>query len=558
MTIDVEKILRRQSDLESRRANFDSHWQDVQDFILPQSVGFVSQGAAGVKVLDRVFDPTPIAACEHFAAATQSLIVPAHEQYQKLVTTDKDLMDDYDVADWCDDTTERMFRARYAPRAQFPQAVGEGFLAYGAFGNAVVNIEDARGEHMIYRTGHPREFYFTENHYGVIDTMHRKYQLRAEAAVACFKERGDQPLPREILTAAEKAPDTLFDFIQVVTPRGEIGYEKHDAPPMHRFASCTVSVTGRAMVRKRGYRTFPYAIARYATTSGETYGRGPGMTALPHVKTLNEMVKTLLRSGQKAVDPPVMLADEGALQAFQLRPGALNRSAVTADGKPLVLPFITGAKLEFGLEFVQDLRSQIYSIFKVDLFRILVDKPGDITATEALIRAQEKGALLAPIGQRAQADFVGAITRRELDILEAAGALRPMPPALRAAGGAAALKIEHASPLQIAQKQQKGHAIQVFLEQATALGAAMAADPNLSDIIDDGEVLRELRDISGAPQKIVRRPEETAARRAQKAQTADAAVALAAAEQSGKAAKDWSTAQAQAAQAPSSPLMPSP
>ena len=41
------------------------------------------------------------------------------------------------------------------------------------------------------------------------------------------------------------------------------------------------------MLDEGGYRTFPYAISRYVTAPGETYGRSPAMLALPSIKTLN-------------------------------------------------------------------------------------------------------------------------------------------------------------------------------------------------------------------------------------------------------------------------------
>jgi hypothetical protein len=539
MSLDPEFLLRRQNELEGQRANFDTHWQEVQDFVLPQSLGFITQTTPGQKKMERVFDSTPITANEHFAAAMQSMLTPATERWHKIVPIDQELEDDYEVTAWCDEVTNVVFRSRYAPRAQFGQAIGEGFLAFGAFGNAVVLIEDRRGEHLVYRAGHPKEYYFVENEWGVVDTMHRKFRMSAANLAAQF---GVDVLPEGIRVDATRKPDQLYDVLHVVTPRDRGGYGPREAPGM-AFASCYVAIAGKKELRRSGYRSFPYAIGRYQTTAGEVYGRGPGMTALPDIKTLNEMMKTILRAGQKVVDPPVLLQDGGALGAFQLRTGALNRGYVNADGKPLAHPFVSGARLDIGLEMVQDVRRRIDAVFKVDLFRILVDKPTNMTATEALIRAQEKGALLAPTGQRTQGEFLGGMVARELDILRTAGQLPSMPDALMQRGGASAIKVEFSAPINQAQKAQKGVAINTFL---SALETYAAIDPSVMDNVDADEVVREMRDVAGAPQKIIRPPKDVEALRAKKQEQADMANAIAAAEQTGAAAKDWATAQATA------------
>lgn len=139
----------------------------------------------------------------------------------------------------------------------------------------------------------------------------------------------------------------------------------------------------------------PYCIARYYKSPGETYGRGPGMTALPDMKVLNEMNKETLIGAQLANRPPVLVADDGALDAFSLVPGSINSGAVSAQGNPLAVPFNTGAQPQLGLEMMDQKRQLINDIFLVTLFQILVQNP-NMTATEAMLRAQEKGQLLAP------------------------------------------------------------------------------------------------------------------------------------------------------------------
>jgi hypothetical protein len=139
------------------------------------------------------------------------------------------------------------------------------------------------------------------------------------------------------------------------------------------------------------------------------------------------MAKTILRAGQMVVAPPIMLTDDASLQAFDVRSNALNHGYVDSNGRPLAIPFQSGAKLEIGVDLMDKDREAINDAFLVTLFRILVDEP-QITATEAMLRAQEKGQLLAPTMGRMQAELLGPMVERELDILSMNGALPPMPP----------------------------------------------------------------------------------------------------------------------------------
>ena len=138
------------------------------------------------------------------------------------------------------------------------------------------------------------------------------------------------------------------------------------------------------------------------------------MNVLPDIKMLNEMSKTVMRAAHMVTAPPIMLSDDGALQQFNLRPNALNFGAVDDQGRPRAIPFQSGGRVDIGLDMMNQRREIINDAFFVTLFRILVEEP-QITATEAMLRAQEKGQLLAPTMGRMQTELLGPCVERELD-----------------------------------------------------------------------------------------------------------------------------------------------
>jgi hypothetical protein len=297
-------------------------------------------------------------------------------------------------------------------------------------------------------------------------------------------------------------------------------------------------------VQRGGYFTMPYVVSRFTTAPREIYGRSPAITVLSTLNGVNEMQKTLLRAAQKAVDPPLMAMDDDELRGFNLRAGAINYGGLDAQGNERVKPLATGANMTIGLEMIQAERDVINNAFFVTLFQVLVENP-QMTATEALIRAQEKGELLAPALGRQQTDQLGPQIARELDILNRAGKLPDMPDVMKEAGGF--VEIEYTSPLNILQKAGDGVAI---LRTIEALTGPAQYDPSALKVINWERTGRKIAEANGMPADCMNTPEEVAENQAQAQQQDQAAQMIAAAPALGKTALDISKAQAMAQNSP--------
>jgi hypothetical protein len=270
------------------------------------------------------------------------------------------------------------------------------------------------------------------------------------------------------------------------------------------------------------------------------------MTVLADIKSVNEMQKTLLRTGQKIADPPLLLSDDGALTAFNMSPSANNYGALGPNGEELVRPLQIGANLPITLEMQQQTRKGINDAFLVTLFQILVESPA-MTATEAMLRAQEKGALLAPTMGRQQSEMLGPLIHAELDILAQSGALPPPPQEMR--GHPEPFEIDYASPLTRAQQADDGVGILRTLEQA---GVLVQSDPAAALIFQGkgAEIIRKLADINGMPATLLNTPQEVEALKAQAAQASQLQALLQAAPVAAGAAKNLAQAQALAGASP--------
>jgi hypothetical protein len=544
----VDDIIRRQEKMSTDRATFDQHWREIAERILPRSDLFQTNRQPGDKHTERVFDATANLALERFAAAMESMLTPRTQKWHRLRTGVPAIDDQQEVKEYLDAVTQILFSVRYAPKANFASQANEAFMSLGAFGTGGVYIDEAVGGGIRYRSVHLSELYIAENFQGVIDTVYRKFQMTARQVMQRTMLKGPmrwkpEDIPQKIKDAAEKFPEQMFDFLHAVQPNDDVKYGRKDYKGM-LFSSCYISLDGRQMVHEGGYRTMPYAVGRYVTSPKEIYGRSPAMTVLPDIKMLNEMSKTVIRAAHKIVDPPLLLQEDGALQAFDMRPSALNFGGVNEQGQQLVHPLITNARIDIGEAMMDQRRKVINDAFLVTLFQILVDAP-QMTATEAMLRAQEKGALLAPTMGRQQSEFLGPMIEREIDILAKAGALPPMPQTLMDMGGI--VEIEYVSPLNRAQRSEDGVAILRTLESLASLAQI---NPKVLDLFDPIETARELADINGVPAKIMRSPEQLAQKEAEETQQSQAAALLQAAPVVSSSAKDLAQVAALASAAP--------
>ena len=535
----AEQIMSRLDTIDAARGNWEALWREIARLILPRNDYFNSSRSEGDKNTQLQFDSTGAIALDRFAAAVASMITPGTQTWHGLTVQDDELAENPEVQAYLEECVKILFRVRYSPAANFASQVNETYLSVGAFGTGCLFTDELPGRGIRYRSIHLGEIHIAENHQGQIDTVFRKFKLTARQAKQRFIN-----CPERITEAAAVKPDQKFEFVHAVYPREHVQHGRLDYHGMP-IESCYVSVEAMQVIEEGGYRTFPYAVPRYLTGPKEVYGRSPASTVLADIKMVNEMNKTMIRSAHLAVQPPILVSDDGALQAFNLRPNALNFGGLDDQGRPRAAPFNNGARVDFGLEIMDQPRKVINDAFLVSLFQILVESP-QMTATEAMLRAQEKGELLAPSMGRMQSDLLGPTIERELDIIGRAGLLPPMPDALAERGGE--VHIEYQSPLNRAQRSTEGVAISRTLEALTPLAQI---DPTVLDIFDSEEIARVLADINGMPAKTLRTKETLDAMKQARASSQQAQQLLAAAPVAASTAKDLAAAQATAASSPS-------
>lgn len=515
------ELLREFTQIETRRGIWEQHWEEVARKVLPYySTSFYRQGnmVPGVKRSQDQYDVTANAALWKFAAAMESMLTPANNKWHKLRHPDMNLMKRRDVQLWFDQVNDAMFHYRYSPHSGFQANQHDGYVSLGAFGTSCLftdehkNPLDPRMRGLRYRNVHLGELFFATNFQGQVDTVYRRFKMTLRQ----IEQKWPNQLPDTYKSQLKDKSENEVQIIHIVKPNPDFDPRSLNSKA-YRYASYYILREATHLLHQGGYRCMPYGVARYLTAPNELYGRSPAMNVLPSINVLNEQKKTLLKQGHRAVDPVLLAHDDGILDGFSLKPGAVNYGGVTSDGRPLVHALPVG-NVAVGKEMMDDERYAINDAFLVTLFQILVQTP-QMTATEVLERAREKGALLSPTMGRFQSESIGPMIEREFDLLMWQGLIPPPPPALVEAG--AEYKVEYDAPLNRAMRADEAAGTMRTFQWAAEI-AATTQDPSVMDFFDTDAIIPELMAINGAPYRFMRDAQQVAQLRAarQEAQAA--------------------------------------
>lgn len=513
----VNDVMQEFSQLQLMRNTFAGHWEEVAELIYPEYRNTFFYGNfnwPGQKKTDRQVDASGMMALHRFAAICDSLLTPRNMQWHQLEANDPYVMKDRDTRLWFEDTTRRLFKARYAPLANFSSQNQGVYHQLGAFGTGGLFIDQldsrqfGRQRGMRYRAIPLGELFLRENHQGQVDGFIRWFKLTARQARQWF---GEEYMPAPLMAALEMQSEYPYNFLHCVKPRDDYDPDRLDARGKP-WTSHYVSIEGRCLVAPEGgYRTFPLPASRYTQAPGEVYGRSPAMMVLPALKTLNAEKRVFLKQGHRAADPVLLTADDGILDP-NIAPGAINKGGVSSDGR-LLMQVLPSGEIQITEKMMGEEKSLINDAFLVTLFQILTETP-QMTATEVIERTNEKGILLAPTMGRQQSEYLGSVIPRELDLMSQMQLLMPMPPRLREAQGE--YQVVYTSPLSRAAKAQEVAGFMRTIEYLREI-AAVTQDMSVFDPVDFDASTPEIAQIQGVPERWMAGPKAIAVKRQQRA-----------------------------------------
>ena len=498
----AKQLLKRFDRLKSNRQNWESHWQEVADYMQPRKADVTKTRSKGDKRTELIFDSSPLQAVELLASSLHGMLTNPSTTWFSLRFKGGEFEDNDEAKAWLEDSTEVMYTA--FNKSNFQQEIFELYHDLITFGTAAMFIEDDEEDTLKFSTRHINEMYISENDKGRIDTIFRKFRLTARAAIQKFGAN----VSDNIVNVNRKDPYEEIEILHAIYPRSDFNPKKQDKANMP-FESVYLEAGTGDELSVSGFKEFPFVVPRYLKASHEIYGRSPAMTALPDVKMLNEMSKTTIKSAQKQVDPPLLVPDDGFILPVRTVPGGLN--FYRAGTRDRIETLNIGANTPLGLNMEEQRRNSIRNAFYVN--QLMMQNGPQMTATEVIQRNEEKMRLLGPVLGRLQSELLKPLIDRSFAILMRKN-LFPNPPEFLSGQD---IEIEYVSPL---AKAQKSTELSSIMRAVEILGSLSNVAP-VFDHINMDKLVRHLTSIVGVPQKILKPQAELNAERQEAAAQAE-------------------------------------
>ena len=495
-------LMKRFGSLKTYRSNWESHWQEIGDFVAPNKGNITKKRTHGDKNTERIFDGTAQFAAELMASSMHGMLTNSGTPWFSLRYTDDEFETDDTSKEWLEAATDTMYVE--IGRSNFHEAINELYFDLVTFGTAVMFVDTDKEGTLRFSTRHISECYVSEDEFGRVDTVFREFKMPARAAVAQF---GEENITQRLLKKSQDDPYEMVELLHVVMPRYERDTVKIDAKNKP-VASIYLDPGDKKIISESGFDEFPYMVPRFRKASYENgYGRSPAMTALADIKMLNEMSKAVIQAAQLQIHPPLLVPDDGFILPVRTVPGGLNfyRSGTRDRIEPLNI----GANNPLGENQLEQRRTAIRAAFYVDQL-VTGNRPG-MTATEVIQKSTEKMRILAPLTGRLQSELLRPLIDRIFNLITKKKGFAPAPETM--AGNE--IDIEYVSPLAKAQRQGD---IQASLELFQFLAPLMQVDPNVVDFLDVDGLAKHIIKTTGVPASVVRGAEEVAAIREQKQQ----------------------------------------
>ena len=497
----AKKLLSRFDRLKTQRQNWESHWQEVADYMQPRKADVTKTRSKGDKRTELIFDSSPLQSVELLAASLHGMMTNPSTPWFSLKFKNGGMEGEDEAKEWLESTTEIMYSV--FNKSNFQQEIFELYHDLITFGTAAMFIEEDDEDDLKFSTRHINEMYISENDKGRIDTVFRKFRISARAAIQKFKT-----VSTNIAVIAKKDPYEEVEILHAVYPRSDFNPVKQDKENMP-FESVYLDADSGDELSVSGFKEFPFVVPRYLKASHEIYGRSPAMTALPDVKMLNEMSKTTIKSAQKQVDPPLLVPDDGFILPVRTVPGGLN--FYRAGTRDRIETLNIGANTPLGLNMEEQRRNSIRNAFYVN--QLMMQNGPQMTATEVIQRNEEKMRLLGPVLGRLQSELLKPLIDRSFAILMRKN-LFPNPPEFLSGQD---IEIEYVSPL---AKAQKSTELSSIMRAVEILGSLSNVAP-VFDHINMDKLVRHLTSIVGVPQKILKPQAELNAERQEAAAQAE-------------------------------------
>lgn len=540
-----QRMLARKAALWNDRSSYDSHAQEISDFLLPRAARFYGEdkNRGGADHYNSIIDETGTQAHGVLEAGLMAGMTSPARPWVKLATPDRDLMEFAPVKTWLSKVTLKMLTI--FSKSNTYRAFRSTYGQLGAFGAGADIVVD-NYENVLHN--YPQvfgQYAIGLNHLGMADTI---YRTMSKTVGQLVEEFGRDNCSQTVRNMWDRGNfDASVPVLHAIEPRRDRDYRKHDAKNM-AFKSCYLELGRdgeRQYLRESGFKEFPAICPRWLVDGDDTYAsRWPAAIALGSIKQLQQEQLKKSTAIDYQVEPPLQVPIAYKNQDLDRLPGGVMYVDMANPTGGIRSAYEVSLNLQHVLLDIQDVRQRIDKSFFVDLFKMLAnDTRSNVTAREIAERHEEKLLMLGPVLESLHTEMLQPFVEITFAKMLRAGLFAPgtalePPPELQGQD----LDIEFVSTLAQAQRAVGTASVDRLIGTIASISGIK---PEVLDKLDADQVVDAYSDMLGVDPSLIVADDKVALirkGRAQQQQAAQMAAMAPAMKDMASAAKDVSQA----------------
>lgn len=382
--------------------------EDAYKYSVPQKDNFSNLSPGQIKNA-RVYDTTAVDATITLTSKLHEALIPPFQNWIDFVAgEDVPAQFQDEINKNLKNVTDIFFR--HLHNSNFDLAANEALTDLVVGTMALMVREGPDDNPLIFEAVPIESIAISEGPYGSIENVWREMSMVKAAHIKRIWPKAT--LTQSMNLRISQSKNVTFDFIESVIFREE----------ENRFEYTVIERAGREIIFEQISESSPWVVARFNKKTGETWGWGPVLAALPTILSLEEMYLYTLTGAQLKVFPPLMAFSDGIFNPFtlNLQPNTIipiNMSSASTGGPIKVLEM--GGDVNYGELRIQDFRDQINKLFYTEPLGP-IDTPVR-SATEVTIRQQALLEKIGPAFGRLQVEFIRKTVDRTVFILRSKG-----------------------------------------------------------------------------------------------------------------------------------------
>ena len=415
----ISRYEQRYSDLRSLQDNYIPLYNELAVLGDPRNAYFrVEKTPGNLSHLTAKTDDTLQANLPLHASVMNSLLTPAAYVWHSMVFSDPQIQEQYGS----ELAVQNMYiyKRRYSAMSNFVCAINTIYMNNALYGWYVMELsKDIAHKQVTYRALPIKEFVIDQNERGFVDTFYRKVkmsyrklkQMFPDYIPNCAKDQENSEYPYQYL-------NRTMELLHVVEPSLE-----HN----RKFDSVYIDLTERKIIKKTVEPYSKYIAGRASTfaNTNDPYGFSPVMSVLPSTKNLNAVSFDIVKAAHHASRYDLLAGEDIINPKNYPDVTSIINGGIDSEGRPQV-SVLNQRDLPTLDYMIQGWQKRIKDALFVDMFASLQETQSR-SATDAMLKANERANIIAPMGDRFARELLQPMIELELKMYAEMRALPTFP-----------------------------------------------------------------------------------------------------------------------------------